>query len=177
MRGASCINWPYSTIFICCEVGDNQLHYQLIPRPRLSAIVFMCILISDMLLLIVTCLRSGPNWTDLREPPGRWRDRPTQPAVSTMMITTPNCWLLGDWVRGARPSVMPGYWTSTLGGGGRWGRWRSVLCVWPNQVHQTCASNMCIKHVHDEKCIKQFHFMCGFIIWCLFSYSSKYLQK
>ena len=37
---ASCTN---STIFVCFEAGDNQ--YQLIPMPRLSAIVFMCILI------------------------------------------------------------------------------------------------------------------------------------
>ena len=42
------------------------------------------------------------------------------------------------------------------GGGG-------VCCVW-NQTKY-------IEHVHDEKYIKQFHFMCAFIIWYLFIYS------
>ena len=43
-----------------------------------------------------------------------------------------------------------------------------MLCV--------CDQTKYIKHVHDEKCIKKFHFMCAFIIWCLFTYSSKYLK-
>ena len=41
-----------------------------------------------------------------------------------------------------------------------------MLCV--------CDQTKYIKHVHDEKCIKQY----AFVIWCLFSYSSKkYLKK
>ena len=40
-----------------------------------------------------------------------------------------------------------------------------------------CDQTKYIKHVYDEKCIKQFHLMCAFIIWCLFLYSRKYFEK
>ena len=43
-----------------------------------------------------------------------------------------------------------------------------MLCV--------CDQTKYIKHVHDEKCIKQFHFMCAFIIWCLFIYYLGYIS-
>ena len=76
-------------------------------------------LIVCMYVYCVTCHRSGPNWRELREPLGQWRDPPMMLAASTVVRSVHSCWSLEDGIRMATLCRMHGSWMSTLGGGGK----------------------------------------------------------
>ena len=97
---------------------NNIITYCLV-KTEYDVISSIIALIMCMYVCCVTYPRSGPNWRDLRELLGQWRDPPMLPAVLTMERSTLSCWSLGERIRMATLCRMHGSWMSTLGGGGR----------------------------------------------------------
>ena len=95
--------------------------------------------VPEMYVYCVTCPRSGPNWRDLRELPGLWRELAMLPAVSTLEKSIPSCWLLVGWIRMTTLCRMHGSWMSTLEGGGRWVVMNMWLSLSTDQVNAYLA--------------------------------------
>ena len=72
-----------------------------------------------MYVCCVTCPRSGPNWRNLRELLGQWRELAMLPAASIMERNIPSYWLLVDVITMTLLCGMRGSWMSNQGGGGR----------------------------------------------------------
>ena len=102
----------------------SEQHYFLVPCENWIIMMLQVPLYiystHHMYVCCVTCPRRGPNWRDLRELPGLWKDLAMLLAASTMEKSTPNCWSLGGGIRMAILSKMHGSWMWTLGGGWRW---------------------------------------------------------
>ena len=121
----------------------------------------------------VTSPRSGPNWRNLRELLGQWREVPMLPVVSTMGRSTPSYWSLGEWIRMAALCRMRGSWMSTLGGGGRW----VVMNVWlvrlslNTKLIPKLTSCVDSHHCNQRTDHKLCHVYISFQKWCYLSIS------
>ena len=113
---------------------DRDVQVTLIQSLQWTTLLHSTLLqVPEMYVYCVTCPRSGPNWTDLRELLGQWEDPPMLLAASIMERSIPRCWSLVEWIRMTTLCRMHGSWMSTLGGGGRW----VVMNVWLVQLTES----------------------------------------